>query len=84
MQSKPDLAALRREFDAAPPDGFVDRDTAGAAAHVKRATMEAYAIRGGVLPYVRIGRRALYRKRDVIAWIESGRHVQNTAQLQAG
>ena len=40
------------------------------------------AIKGGGPQYTRIGRRALYRKADVLAWAAAtGRTVENTAQL---
>lgn len=77
-----DAVALRAEFWALPDDAMVDRATVAAARYVGTDTMEADAIRGGGVPYTRIGRRALYRKADVIAWMaEAGRRVENTAQL---
>lgn len=77
-------AALRAEFYALPHDAFVNRDTVGAAIYLSRASMEAMAIKGGGPPYTRIGRQALYRKSDVLAWAErTGRRVENTAQLGA-
>lgn len=81
-KNKPDPAKLRCEFWSLPDDAFVDRDMAGAAVFLGRDSMEAYAINGGGIPYTRIGRRALYRKEDVLAWAAAnGRRVENTAQL---
>ena len=77
-----DPAKLRREFWAAAADTLVDRETAGAAVHLSLAAMELAAIKGNGPPYIRIGRRALYRKSDVLDWIEkNGQRVENTAQL---
>lgn len=82
MESKPDLAELRREFWSLPENALVDRDTAGAAVYLGRESMESLAIKGGGPPYTRIGRRALYLKRDVLSWAaKSGQRVENTAQL---
>lgn len=79
---EPDPAELRREFWTLPDDAFVDRDSVGAALYIGRASMESMAIKGGGPAYTRIGRRALYRKGDVLAWAEkNGRRVENTAQL---
>ena len=77
-----DPTQLQRNFYSLPDEAYVDRETAGAVARVSLASMEKYAIKGGGPPYTRVGRRALYRKSDVLAWIEKrGRRVDNTAQL---
>ena len=77
-------STLRREFYALPEDAMVDRDTVAASLYVARQTMEALAIKGGGPAYTRVGRRALYCKRDVLEWAKkTGRRVENTAQLQA-
>jgi hypothetical protein len=74
----------RAEFWAAATDSLHDRDTVAAARHVERQTLELEAIRGGGIPYLRIGRRALYRKADVLDWIaKNSQRVESTAQLAA-
>jgi hypothetical protein len=61
---------------------MVDRATVAAALYLSGASLEAFAIKGGGPPYTRIGRRALYRKGDVLAWAaKSGQRVESTAQL---
>lgn len=80
--SQADPAALRAEFYSLPDEALVDRATVAAFRYVEPQTVEKEAIKGGGCPYVRIGRRALYRKADVLAWAASrGRRVENTAQL---
>lgn len=75
-------AQRRREFWQAAPESLHDRPTWAAVRHVGEATIEAEAIKGGGCPYIRIGRRALYRKADMLEWMErTGRRVENTAQL---
>lgn len=77
----PQQADLRSQFWALPDVALVDRDTAGAALYLGRVSMEAYAVKGGGPPYTRIGRRALYRKADLLAWAEkAGRKVTSTAE----
>lgn len=77
-----DPAALRAEFYALPPEARVDRATAAAVRYVGLPTIEAEAIKGGGPPYIRVGRRALYQKAELLAWMErTGRKVENTAQL---
>lgn len=76
-------AQRRREFWQASPESLHDRQTYAAVLHVQDATAEAQAIKGGGCPYIRIGRRALYRKADMLEWMQrTGRRVENTAQLQ--
>jgi len=79
-----DPSVLRAEFYSLPPEALIDRPTAAAVRYVSPSSMESQAIRGGGPPYTRIGRRALYRKSDLLAWMEkNGRTVENTAQLEA-
>ena len=76
-----DPAALRREFWTLPEDAMVDRPTVAAAFYLSLASMESLAIKGGGPKYLRVGRRALYRKADALAWATTtGRLVENTAQ----
>lgn len=66
-----DPAALRAEFYALPPEALVDRATVAAVRYVSVATTEAEAIKGGGPKYARIGRKALYRKSDVLEWMDA-------------
>lgn len=75
-------AQRRREFWEATDDSLHDRATLAAVRHVSEVTLEAEATNGGGCPYLRVGRRVLYRKRDALAWMQrTGRWVENTAQL---
>ena len=81
IKSTPTAAELRAEFHSLPNDALVDRPTAGAAVYLTVASMDALAIKGGGPAYMRIARRALYRKADILHWAaDTGRVVQNTAQ----
>lgn len=82
--SRSDAAALRAEFYSLPDEAMVDRETAAAALYYERQTLEVKAIKGNGPPYTRMGRRAMYRKGDVIAWAATqGSRVKSTAQLVA-
>lgn len=75
--------ARRAEFWALPNEALVDRDTVAAVRFVKRQTVELEAIKGGGVPYRRIGRRALSAKGDVLRWMEAQSNVvTNTAQAR--
>jgi hypothetical protein len=82
-----DPADFRREFWSLPNDAFVSREAAAAACFLSKASFESYAVHGNGPKYMGRGRgrAALYRKGDVIAWIEkSGRLVTSTAELTSG
>lgn len=82
----PDKEQLKRErraeFYALPDEALVDRETVAAVRYIEVQTVELEAIRGGGIQYRRVGRRALYRKSDVLDWMNRGKVVSNTAQLQ--
>lgn len=78
-----DPATLRAEFWRLPESAFVDRLTVAAAVYLSTSAMDAMAVNGGGPAYTRIGRRALYIKKDVLEWATThGQRVENTAQLQ--
>lgn len=83
---KPDstvFQSLRAEFWSLPPEAMVDRRTIAAVLYVSVPTMEAFATKGGGPKYIRIGRKALYRKSDGLSWAEAtGRELQSTSQLE--
>lgn len=81
-EQQSEAAQLRQEFWQAHSGAYVDRKTAAAARYVTSETLESEAIKGGGPPYIRVGRRALYKKDELLAWMErTGRKVENTAQL---
>lgn len=74
---------LRAEFWSLPPEALVDRRTIAAVLYVSVPTMEAFATKGGGPKYIRIGRKALYRKSDGLSWAAAtGRELESTAQLE--
>jgi len=75
-------AAMRSEFWGAPPEAQFPRETIAAVRHLTVQALEVEAMRGGGVPYRRLGRRAFYTKSDYLAWVEAqGPIVRSTAQL---
>lgn len=73
---------LRAEFWSLPPEAMVDRPTIAAAFYLSVPSMEAFATKGGGPKYIRLGRKALYKKADGLRWaLATGRAVDSTAQL---
>ncbi len=75
---------MRREFWSATNDTRVDRPTVAAVLFQSVASLELYALKGTGPKYMGRGRGrpVLYRKGDVVEWIEnSGRLVTATAEL---
>jgi hypothetical protein len=74
---------LRAEFWRLPPEAMVDRRTIAAVLYVSVPTTEDFATKGGGPKYIRIGRKALYRKSDGLSWAAAtGRELQSTSQLE--
>ncbi|MBF0283962.1 MAG: DNA-binding protein [Magnetococcales bacterium] len=45
--------------------------------------MELKAVHGGGIPYRKIGRRTLYKKRDALAWLEANsQRVKSTSEYR--
>lgn len=77
-------SSLRAQFWAGPPEAEFDRPTVGALLDVGAKSMELRASRGDTPPYVIRGKRAWYKKADVLAWLEkSGHTVRSTAERAA-
>lgn len=78
-------AQMRREFWTLPAEGLANRSMLGAALFYGREQLEKWAQSGDGPPMIRIGRRVLYRKSDVLEWLaRTGRKVTSTAELSAG
>jgi hypothetical protein len=76
---KPDRATLCARFWALPDEALVDRPTAAAAGNLSSKYLELLACKGGGPDYSVIGRCAMYRKADVLAWLSKARKVASTA-----
>jgi hypothetical protein len=82
-QAPADVAAKRSEFWTAGIDFELPRDVTAAGLGKSLAWMEKAAIEGGGPPYRKTGRTVLYRKGDVLEWLNANsQRVTSTAQLQ--
>jgi hypothetical protein len=68
---KKSITQLRQEFSGAPDDALLDRPTTAAGIGYSFGWMELKATTGGGVPFLKVGRRCLYRKSDALAWLEA-------------
>lgn len=71
-------------FWGAPNEAFFSQDVIAPVAGCKVKTMEGDRWRGRGIPYRKCGGRVLYRKADVVEWLESHKLVSSTSEYQAG
>src|SRR5262245_40789404 len=64
------VTELRKEFWNAPLEALLDRRTIGAGIMRSKGWMELRALKGGGVPYLKCGRRCMYRKADALKWLE--------------
>jgi hypothetical protein len=75
---------LRNNFWSAPNDALLDRETTAAGVVRSIGWMEIKAVKGGGIPYLKCGRRCLYRKSDALAWLEANsKRVHSTSEYDA-
>lgn len=75
----------RSEFWNAPEEALLPRPVVAAGIDHSVSWLEAKATHGGGPLMHKFGRRVLYRKRDVLAWLaENFRVVAHTSELAAG
>ncbi len=78
----PSLAERRADFWNAPTEALLPRNIIGAGINRSRNWLEQQAMHGGFVPYIKLGNRCLYRKSEVLAWLEThGKRVVSTRQL---
>lgn len=71
-------------FWTAPNEALLSRPTTAAGIGYSVSWLELKATRGGGPRMTKIGRRVLYRKVDVLAWLEiNSRTVNHTSELEA-
>lgn len=72
---------LRQEFWSAPPEALLNRKTVAAGIVRSLGWMELKALTGGGVPYLKCGRRCLYRKSDALQWLElHSKRVHSTSE----
>lgn len=69
-----------QEFWAAPTSAFFGQVTIAIVCDCSTATLESNRWRGIGIPYRKVTGRVLYRKCDVVAWLEKHALVQSTSE----
>jgi hypothetical protein len=77
------IAELRAEFWSAPDNAELPREVTAAGICRSIGWMEWKAIAGDGIPYRKVGRRVLYCKTDVLAWLEANsQRVHSTSEYK--
>ena len=71
IKHKQTTSDLRNNFWNAPTDALLDRETTAAGIVRSRGWMELKAVTGGGIPFLKCGRRCLYRKSDTLCWLQT-------------
>lgn len=75
---------LNATFWSAPDDALLPRPVTAAGLGYSVSWLELKATKGGGPRMVKIGRRVMYRKSDVLAWLDvHSREVSHTSELVA-
>jgi excisionase family DNA binding protein len=67
----------------ADPDALLDQIQVAKLLRVTTKFLEARRVRGGSIPYIKVGRLCRYRRADVEAWIESQRRTSTSESRPA-
>lgn len=77
------VAKLRAEFWASSPDALLSRAVTAAGVARSIGWMELKACKGGGIPFLKNGKRVLYRKADTLAWLEANsQQVTSTSEYR--
>ena len=74
---------LLNEFHAAPIDSLFPQVYIAALLACSTAKLERARWQGWGVPFLKIGHRVLYRKRDILAWLSQHQPVRTTAEARA-
>lgn len=75
-------AELIKIFWDAPPEAFFGQETVAPVANRQIKTLECDRWRSRGIPYRKCSGRVLYRKADVIAWLEGHALVSSTSEYK--
>jgi hypothetical protein len=74
---------LIREFESAPPSTLLPQIYVAALRGCSEANIARDRGLGRGCPFVRIGNRVFYRKRDILSWLNQHQPVGSTAEARA-
>jgi hypothetical protein len=82
VKSKKSDSELVQEFWNAPMEAFFGQETVGPVTNKSIKTLECDRWRGAGVPFRKCSGRVLYRKADVVAWLESHKLVFSTSEYE--
>jgi hypothetical protein len=69
-------------FWAAPPEAYFDQSTVAPVTGRSTKTLECDRWRGRGIPFRKVGGRILYKKSDIVDWLESHALVTSTSEYK--
>lgn len=76
---KPTRLHLLNEFDSAPESALFNQQTIAAVLSCSTQLLERNRWAGTSVPYLKIGRKVLYRKSDVVGFLQQQRVYRSTS-----
>jgi hypothetical protein len=80
---KPNTVVTQQDVSAfwsAPASALFDQRVIAAVIGFSHAWMERKRLTGGGVPFRKVGRKCLYQKADVVAWLDQFEAVNSTAE----
>ncbi len=71
IRKRKDILELREEFDKSPLNALLNSEVTAAAVGKSIYWLDAKAVKGGGIPFYKIGKCRQYRKKDILEFIES-------------
>lgn len=79
-KAKPSIAELIQLFWSSPPEAYFNQLTVAPVTGCSPKTLECDRWKRNGIPFRKVGGRVLYKKIDVIRWLESHALVESTSQ----
>lgn len=76
---KPNRLHLLNEFDSAPESALFNQQTIAAVFNCSTQLLERNRWAGTSVPYLKIGRKVLYRKSDVLGFLQGQKVYRSTS-----
>lgn len=78
MNKKPSRLQLLNEFESAPTSALFNQHTLAAVLDCSTQLLERNRWEGKGVPYLKIGRKVLYRKSDVLSFLQQQKIYRST------
>lgn len=78
-----DINELRQDFADAPDEALFETRAVAAFMSMSISYLDNKAVRGGGIPYTKLSNKRLYKKKDVLDWLEvNGQKVCSTTEYK--